>query len=149
MNGIFCDSPDTSSREVGNSGRCYGSVSRYPRMVQTKFNRTRHSVADLIFILSKNASFSEYLAYLGWCFYVGSWVVEILPFFIRYWSGTLTIILQLSFILKVFRIEGFIIQACRSNRKCYYQKFDHNLDLYLIRCFSFVDCKQPSQECSI
>jgi len=42
---ISCDSPDTPSREVGNSGRSYGSVSWFPRMVQAKFNRRKHSVA--------------------------------------------------------------------------------------------------------
>jgi len=89
-------------------------------MVQTRFNRTGHSVADLILFCQKEAYFSEYLAYLDWCFYVGSRVVEILLLFIRCWTRTLTEILQLSFTPNIFRSEDFIILACRSNRKCHH-----------------------------
>jgi len=115
-------------------------------------NSTEGNTAWLIWFLfcQKDAYFNEYLAYLGWCFYFGSWVVEILLFFIRCWTRTLKTSLQLSFITKVFRSEDFIIHTCRSNRKCCYQKFDHNLDLYLtFFFFHFVDCTQPRQECSI
>ena len=136
MIGISCDSPDTTSREVGNSGHSYGSVSWLPRMVQQ--NSTERDTAWLIWFIfcQKDAYFSEYLAYLEWCFYVGSRAVEILLLFIKCWTRTLTITLLLSFAPNIFRSEGFITQTCRSNRKCYYQTFDHNWDLHLIRCFS-------------
>jgi len=102
-----------------------------------RLSSTERDTTWLIWFLffQKDVSFSEYLAHLDRCCYVRSRAFEILLLFIRCWTRTLTIILQLSFTPNIFRSEGFITQACRSNRKCYYQKFYHNLDLHLIGCF--------------